>query len=39
LREILEIGIVGDADKADFIGLLHFGAKNEGKNEQKFARN
>jgi hypothetical protein len=32
LREILEIGVVGDSKKGDFIGLICFWAKNEGKN-------
>jgi len=33
LREILKIGVVCDSIKCDFIGLIRFWAKNEGKNE------
>jgi len=32
LREILKNGVVGDSKKCDFIGLICFWAKNEGKN-------
>ena len=32
LREILKNGGVGDSKKCDFIGLICFRAKNEGKN-------
>jgi len=32
LREILRNGVVGDSNKCDFIGLICFWAKNEGKN-------
>jgi hypothetical protein len=37
LRVFLENGVVGDSKKCDFIGLICFWAKNEGKNEQKLA--
>jgi hypothetical protein len=37
LREILKNGVVGDSKKRDFIGLICFWAKNEGKNEHVFA--
>jgi hypothetical protein len=33
LREILKNGVVGGSKKCDFIGLIRFWAKNEGKNE------
>jgi len=33
LTEILKIGVVDNSKKGDFIGLIHFWAKNEGKNE------
>jgi hypothetical protein len=39
LREILKNGVVGDSKKCDFIGLMRFQRKNEGKNEQKSIRN
>jgi hypothetical protein len=39
LREILKNGVVGGSKKVDFIGLIRFWAKNEGKNEQKLVRN
>jgi len=31
-REILKIGVAGDSEKGDFIGLFRFGCKNKGKN-------
>jgi hypothetical protein len=31
--------VVGDVDSTDIIGLLHFWAKNEGKNIPKSTRN
>ena len=37
LREILKNGVVGGSKKGDFIGLIRFWAKNEGKNEHVFA--
>ena len=37
LREILKNRVVGDSKKRDFIGLICFWAKNEGKNECFFA--
>jgi hypothetical protein len=37
LREILKNGVVGGSKNDDFIGLICFWAKNEGKNEQKLA--
>jgi len=37
LREILKNGVVDDSEKCDFIGLICFWAKNEGKNEHVFA--
>jgi hypothetical protein len=39
LTEILKNGVVGGSIKCDFIGLIRFWAKNEGKNEQKLIRN
>jgi hypothetical protein len=39
LGEILKNGVVGGSKNGDFIGLLRFWAKNEGKNEQKSIRN
>ena len=30
-------GVVGGSKKRDFIGLMRFWAKNEGKNEHVFA--
>jgi hypothetical protein len=33
----LKNGVVGDSKKRDFIGLMRFWAKNEGKNEHFFA--
>jgi len=39
LRIFLKNGVVGDGKKGDFIGLICFWAKNEGKNEQKLIRN
>jgi hypothetical protein len=33
LTEILKIGVVDNSKKGDFIGLIRFWAKNEGKNE------
>jgi hypothetical protein len=30
----LKNGVVGDSNKCDFIGLIGFWAKNEGKNER-----
>jgi hypothetical protein len=32
LGEILKFGVVGGSKKRDFIGLICFWAKNEGKN-------
>jgi len=37
LREILKNGVVSGSEKGDFIGLIRFWAKNEGKNERFFA--
>jgi hypothetical protein len=37
LREILKIVAVGDRENGDFIGLMRFWAKNEGRNEHFFA--
>ena len=37
LRKILKIGVVGNSEKCDFIGLLCFWAKIGGKNERFFA--
>jgi len=37
LGENLKIGVVGGCKKCDFIGLICFWAKNEGKNERFFA--
>jgi hypothetical protein len=37
LREILKNGVVGGSKKRDFIGLICFQRKNEGKNEYFFA--
>jgi hypothetical protein len=37
LREILKIGVAGDSKIRDFIGLMRFWGKNEGKNECFFA--
>jgi hypothetical protein len=37
LKEILKNGVAGDSKKCDFIGLMCFWAKNEGKNERFFA--
>jgi hypothetical protein len=37
LTEILKIGVVGSNKTGDFIGLMCFWAKNEGKNECFFA--
>jgi hypothetical protein len=37
LREISKNGVVGDGEKYDYIGLICFWAKNEGKNECFFA--
>jgi len=37
LREILKNGVAGGSKKGDFIGLMRFWVKNEGKNEQKLA--
>jgi hypothetical protein len=39
LKDFLEIGVGGGGKKGDFIGLMRFWAKNEGKNEQKLIRN
>jgi hypothetical protein len=39
LADFLKNGAVGDSDNCDFIGLMRFWAKNEGKNEQKSIRN
>jgi hypothetical protein len=37
LTEILKNGVAGGSIKCDFIGLMCFWAKNEGKNERFFA--
>jgi hypothetical protein len=37
LTVFLKNGVVGGSKKRDFIGLIRFWAKNEGKNEQKLA--
>jgi hypothetical protein len=37
LGENLKIGVVGDSKMRDFIGLICFWGKNEGKNERFFA--
>jgi hypothetical protein len=37
LTVFLKNGVVGDSKKGDFIGLICFWAKNEGKNERFFA--
>jgi len=37
LTVFLKNGVVGGSKKCDFIGLICFWAKNEGKNEQKLA--
>jgi len=39
LREILKNGVVGGTKKRDFIGLICFWAKNEGKNERVLSKN
>jgi len=37
LKVFLKNGVVGGSKKRDFIGLMCFWAKNEGKNERFFA--
>jgi hypothetical protein len=37
LTVFLKNGVAGGSKKSDFIGLIRFWAKNEGKNEQKLA--
>jgi hypothetical protein len=37
LTVFLKNGAAGGSKKCDFIGLIRFWAKNEGKNEQKLA--
>jgi hypothetical protein len=39
LREILKNGVAGGSKKGDFIGLMRFWVKNEGKNEHFLIRN
>jgi hypothetical protein len=39
LKVFLKNGVVGGSKKGDFIGLMRFQRKNEGKNEQKLIRN
>jgi hypothetical protein len=39
LKSFLKNGVVGGSKKGDFIRLMRFWAKNEGKNEQKLIRN
>jgi hypothetical protein len=39
LAVFLKNVVAGGSKKCDFIGLIRFWAKNEGKNEQKLIRN